>query len=139
MLFSIFDVLRIFEALLILFCKFLLKWGKMKKILSPVYSLNLKNIMFFLNRGLIFFKWSYTQRCLEVAQRCEHRHWKWQRCSIQRWNTQRCFNVVELCKFQRWCTQRCFNVDSTLCDVATSYQPKSNVEPTLKYLLGSNQ
>ena len=33
-------------------------------------------------------------------------------------------------------TQRCFNVDLTLCDVATSYQPKSNVEPTLKCLLG---
>ena len=30
------------------------------------------------------------------------------------------------------------NVDLTLCDVATSYQPKNNVEPTLKCLLGSN-
>ena len=29
-----------------------------------------------------------------------------------------------------------FNVDLTLCDVATSYQPKNNVEPTLKCLLG---
>ena len=55
MLFSIFDVLRIFEALQILFYKFLLKWGKMKKILSPAYSLKLKNIILFLNRGLIFF------------------------------------------------------------------------------------
>ena len=50
--------------------------------------------------------------------------------------TQRCFNVVLRCKFQRWQTQRCFNVDLTLCDVATSYQPKNNVEPTLKCLLG---
>ena len=49
---------------------------------------------------------------------------------------QRCFNVVLRCKFQRWHTQRCFNVDLTLCDVATSYQPKNNVEPTLKCLLG---
>ena len=32
--------------------------------------------------------------------------------------------------------QRCFNVDLALCDVAISYQPKSNVEPTLKCLLG---
>ena len=33
--------------------------------------------------------------------------------------------------------QRCFNVDLTLCDVTTSYQPESNIEPTLKCLLGS--
>ena len=46
MLFSIFDVLRIFEALQILFYKFLLKWGKMKKILSTACSLKLKNIIF---------------------------------------------------------------------------------------------
>ena len=38
MLFSAFDVLRTFEALQIFFKKFLLKWGKMKKILSPEYS-----------------------------------------------------------------------------------------------------
>ena len=55
MLFSIFDVLRIFEALQILFYKFLLKWGKMKKILSPAYSLKVKNVILFLNRDLIFF------------------------------------------------------------------------------------
>ena len=29
-----------------------------------------------------------------------------------------------------------FNVDLTLCNVATSYQLKDNVEPTLKCLLG---
>ena len=114
----------------------------MKKILSPAYSLKLKNIILFLNRGLIFFpKRSYSRRCFDVAQRCENGGWKWQpcfdvakRCSIQRWNTQCCFNVVERCKFQCCCTQRCFNVDLTLCDVPTSYQPKNNVEPTLKCL-----
>ena len=37
------------------FYKFLLKWEKMKKILSPAYSLKLKNIILFFNRGLIFF------------------------------------------------------------------------------------
>ena len=89
-------------------------------------------------------KWSYSQRCFNAVQRCENRRWKWQRCFdvvscclIQRWNTQRCFNVVECCEFQRWRTQRCFNIDLTLWDVATSYQPKSNVEPTSKCLLGS--
>ena len=28
----------------------------------------------------IFFKWSYSQRCFNVAQRCEYLSWKWQRC-----------------------------------------------------------
>ena len=55
MLFSIFNILRIFEALQIFFYKFLLKWGKMKKILSPAYSLKVKNVILFLNRDLIFF------------------------------------------------------------------------------------
>ena len=55
MIFSIFDVLRIFEALQIFFYKFLLKWGKMKKILSPAYSLKVKNVILFLKRDLIFF------------------------------------------------------------------------------------
>ena len=56
MLFSILDVLRIFGALEIFFYKCLLKiWKKMKKILSPAYSLKLKNIILFLNRGLVFF------------------------------------------------------------------------------------
>ena len=39
----------------IFFYKFVLKWGKMKKILSPAYSLKLKNIILFLNHGFIFF------------------------------------------------------------------------------------
>ena len=120
------------------FYKFLLKWGKMKKILSPTCTLKLKNIILFLNWGLIFFKWSYSQRC-------ENRRWKWQRCFdvvlrclIQRWKTPRCFNVVLRCKIQRWRTQRCFNVDLTLWGVVTSYQPKNNIEPTLKCLLGGD-
>ena len=105
--------------------------NKMKKILSPVYSfiLKLKNISLFLTwcSIFIFFKWSYSQRCFDVAQRCENLRWKWQRCfdvwccSNQRWNRQRWFDVVQRCKFQRWRTQRCFNVDLKLCNVATSY------------------
>ena len=57
------------------------------------------------------------------------------RCSIQLWNIKRGFNVVERSKFQHWRTQHCFNIDLMLCNVATLYQPKNNVEPTLKYLL----
>ena len=36
---------------------------------------------------------------------------------------------------QCWRTERCFKVDLMLCNVATSYQHKSNVETTLKCLL----
>ena len=50
------------------------------------------------------------------------------RCLTLLSSTQCCFNVVLRCKFQHCHTQRCFNVDLTLCDVATSYQPKNNVE-----------
>ena len=109
-----------------LFYKFLLKWGKMKKILSPAYFLKLKNIILYLNRGSIFFQMvifaTLFRRCPTLFS------------SV--WNTHCCFNVVERCKLQRWRTQRCFNLDLTLCGVATSYQPNNNVEPTLKCLLG---
>ena len=54
---------------------------------------------------------------------------------LKLWNWERWFDVVKRCNFQRWRTQHCFNVDLTLCDVATSYQPKDNVETTLKCLL----
>ena len=145
MLFSIFDVLRIFDALQILFYKFLLKWGKIEEDFeSSIFLESQKYYFAFESRLICFFlKWSYSQRCFDVAQRCENRCWKGrrcfevaQRCSIQRSNTQRCFNVVECCRFQHWRTQRCFNVDLTLCDVVTSYQTKRIVEPTLKCLLG---
>ena len=58
MLFSIFDVLRIFEALQIFFYKFLLKWGKIEEDFESSIFLEaqkLKNIILLLNRGLTFF------------------------------------------------------------------------------------
>ena len=86
----------------------------------------------------------YSQRCFNVAQRSVNWRWKWQRCFDvawrclnQAWNRQRWFDVVQRCKFQRWQTQRWFNVYLTMCDVATSYQPKTNVDTTLKCLLGT--
>ena len=111
----------------------------MKWNLSPAYSLKLKNIILFLNRGsiFIFYKWSYSQRCFNVTQHSKNLRWKWRcfdyvwRCSNKRW-----FDVVKRFKFQRWHMQRCFNIDLTLHDVAKSYQPKNNVETTLKCLLG---
>ena len=59
------------------------------------------------------------------------------RCSYQRWNIQHWFDLVRRCKSQRWNIQCCFNVDLTLSHVATSYQPKNNVETTLICLLGN--
>ena len=51
----------------------------MKNIVSPAYSLKLKFAILFLHRGLIcFFRWSYSQRCFDVAQRSENRRWNWQ-------------------------------------------------------------
>ena len=119
--------------------------SKIIKILRQAYSLKLRNVILFLNQGLIFifYKWLYSQRCFNVAQRCENLHWKWQRClevvwccSNQRWNGMRRFDVVQRCKFQRWHAQHCFNVGLTLCDVTTSYQHKNNLETKLKCLLG---
>ena len=46
----------------------------MKKILSPAYSLKLKNIILFLNQGLIFFSDGHIRNV--VAQRFENRHRK---------------------------------------------------------------
>ena len=69
MLFSIFDVLRVFEPLQISFSKFFLKRVKTEENFESSLILDAKNIILLLNRGLI--EWSYLQRCFDVAQRCE--------------------------------------------------------------------
>ena len=125
------------------FYKFLLKWEKMKKILSPAYSLKLKNIILFFNRALFFFQMvifaTLFRRCPTLWKSMLKMTTLFRRYPtllVQRWKTQRCFNVILHCKFQRWHTQRCFNVGLTLYYVTTLYQPKSNVETTSKCLLG---
>ena len=60
------------------------------------------------------------------------------RCLTLFMSTLRYTTLIRRCKFQRWNTQRCFNVDLTLSHVATSHQPKDNVETTLKCFLGGN-
>ena len=84
MLLSILDVFRIFEALQIFLYKFLLKWGKLKKILSRGYSLKLKKIILVLNWGLFFFQmvifttlfrrcpmlWKLTLKMTTLFRRC---------------------------------------------------------------------
>ena len=72
--FGKFDVLRIFEALQIFFYKFLLKWGKNEEDFESSIFFEAQKYYFVLNGGLIFFfKWSYSQRFFDVAQRCENR------------------------------------------------------------------
>ena len=112
----------------------------MKKRLSPAYSLKLKNIILFLNRGLIFFSNGHIHNVVSTLPNVvkidvENDNVVSTLSNIFQSNIQK-HNVAQCCKFQRWRTQRCFNFDLTLCDVTASYQPKSNVEPTLKCLQG---
>ena len=124
-----------FTALQIFLNIFLLKWKKkMKEILSSVYSFKLKNIISFLNQGLIFIFFSNGHIHNVVKIYVENGVVSTLPNVVQINVVQ--FDVVQRCKFQRWRTQRDFNVDLTLCDVAMSYQPKNNVETTLKCLLG---
>ena len=68
MLFSTFDVLRFFEAVQMFFYKFLLKWGKNEENCWVQHILWSSKILFcFWIRAYIFFKWSYLQRCFDVA------------------------------------------------------------------------
>ena len=48
-----------------------LKWGKMKKnIESNIFFEVQKYYFVFESMLMFFFKWSYSQRCFDVAQRC---------------------------------------------------------------------
>ena len=55
MLFSIFDVSRIFEALLIFFYKFLLKWGKIEEDFESSIFLEAQKYCFAFESRLNFF------------------------------------------------------------------------------------
>ena len=114
-----------------------------KNVESSIFFEVQKYYFIFESRLIYFFQMvifaTLVRRCPTLWKSTLNMTTLFRRCltlSVQRWKTQRCFNVVLHCKFQRWHTKRCFNVDLTLCDVATSYQPKNNVEPTLKCLLG---
>ena len=90
----------------------------MKKILSPAFSLKLKNIIWFLNQGFIFFSNGHISNVVwtlpnVVKVDVENDNLFW-RC-LTLFNSTLKYNVVS------------FNVDLTLCDVATSYEPNNNV------------
>ena len=70
--FSIFNVLRILETLEIFFNKSLLKWGKNEKDFEPSILFEAQNYFVFESKLNFFFKWSYSQSCFNVAQRCEN-------------------------------------------------------------------
>ena len=100
--------------------------------MSPTYSLKFKNIILILSRGLYIYIFSQMV-IFATLFRCCLTLWK----STLKIKTFQRFNVAVRCNFQRSQAQRCSNVDSTLSNVATSYQPKNNVKPTLKCLRGS--
>ena len=115
---------------------------KIKKILSPAYYLKLlKNIILFFNRNLIFFSNGHICNVVltlssVVKIDVENDNVVSTLSNVAEFNVEKhsvvstLFNVVN------------FNADVhnvvslTLYDVATSYQPKNNVEATLKCLLG---
>ena len=59
------------------------------------------------------------------------------RWSHQCWNRQLWFYVALYCELQMWPIKRFFNDGLTLSNVKKLYQPKNNVEITLKCLLGN--
>ena len=135
--------LEIFEALEIFIYKFLLKWEKAEGHFESSIFFEAQKYSLFLNRSLIFFQmvifatlfrrfptlWKWTLKMITLFRRY-----------LTLFNsTLKNIALFQRCKFQRWRTQRCFNVDLTLCDIATSYQPKNSVEPTLKCLPGKVQ
>ena len=64
MLFSIFDVLRIFKDVQF---KFVLKWGKIEEDFESSLFLEAQKYYFaFESRLNFFFKWLYSQRCFDV-------------------------------------------------------------------------
>ena len=141
LLFSIFDVLRIFEALQIFFYKFLLKWGKNEEDFeSSIFFEAQKYYFVFESRLNFFFQMvifaTLFRRCPTLWKSTLKMTTLFRRCLTLFNSTLKYTTLFQRCKFQRWRTQRCFNVDLTLCDVATSYQPKNNVEPTSKCLQG---
>ena len=109
---------------------------KWRKMLSPTYSLKFKNIILFLNRGLYFFSNAHIRNVVSTLPDLENDNVVSMFSNVVQFNIEK-HNIVLRSKFQRWHTQSCFNVDVTLCDVATSYQPENNVEPTFKCLLGA--
>ena len=107
----------------------------MKNVLSQAYHLKLQNIILLLNRDLIFFSNGHIRNVIQtlpdiVKIDVENDNVALTLSNVAKFNVEiqnvvsTLLNVVN------------YNVDLTLCDVATSYQPNNNAEPTLKCFLG---
>ena len=140
MLFSIFDVLRIFETLQIFFYKFLLKREKSKADVQSRIFFEAQKYDFVLKRGLIFFQMVILARLF--------------RRSPTLWKSK--LKITTLFRYVQFNVE-IHNIASTLFGVANfnidlhnfistliwrcvvlrpHIQPKNNVELTLKCLLG---
>ena len=103
---------------------------------SSMLCLNLKNIILFLNRGIIFFSNGHICNVVSTLPNVV-------KIDVENDNVvSTLFNVVQFNVEEHNVVSTLFhvinfnvdvhNVDLTLCDVATSYQLKNNVELTLK-------
>ena len=129
-MFSIFDVLRIFEALQIFFYKFLLQWGKNEEDFESSIFFETQKSYFAVDSRLIIYSNDHIHNAVltlpnVVKINVENYKYVCKQSCLKFTNSilkkQRWFDVVERSKFQRWRTQRCFDVDLTLCNVTTSY------------------
>ena len=112
----------------------------MKKILGPAYSLKLKNVILFLNWGLIFFQ------LVMFATLFRHCTAMWKSTLKMNMLFRRCLMLINLTlKYTTLLKVVHFNVElhnvvSTLtwhCAMSRRHiNLKKNVEPTLKCLLG---
>ena len=120
------------------FYKFLSKWGKNEGFESSIFFETQKYYFAFESRLNVFFQivlFATLFRRFPTLSKSTLKMTTLFQSGLTLFNSklkytalfQRCSNVVN------------FNVDLTLCHVPTSYQPKSNVEPTLKCLLGNVQ
>ena len=115
-----------------------LKWGKNEEKCWVQHILWTSKILFcFWIEAYIFFSNAHIRNVVSTLPDVENDNVVWMLSNVVQFNVEKP-NVVLHCKFQPWHTQSCFNVDVTLCDVTASYQPKNNVEPTFKCLLGSS-
>ena len=122
-----------------------LKWGKNEEKCWVQDILWSSKILFsFWNEAYIFFSNSHIHNVVSTLHSVvkidvENDNVVLTLSNIVQFNVEK-YNVVSTLfyvgNFNVDIQQRCFNVDLTLCDVAPSYQPKNNVEPTLKCLLG---
>ena len=115
------------------FYNFLLKWVKNEE--NIVFSIFFEAQKYYFVFQMVIFA-TLFRRCPTLRKSTLKMKTLFRRCLTLLNSTLKNTTLFQRCKFQRWCTQRCFNVDLTLCDVGTSCQPKDNVEPTLKCLVG---